>query len=407
MTHPLTTTLTKRSSDVTLSREEISRYSRQILLPEVGLEGQKRLKAARVLIIGMGGLGSPASLYLAGAGVGTLGLAEFDQVDISNLQRQILYTSADQGTPKLLAAANHLRCLNPHVDIVEHPIRVDATNVQDLISGYDLVLDGTDNLATRYLVADACGLGEKPLVYGAVFRFGGQVSVFYSPFGPCYRCLFPKPPAPEDVPSCAEAGILGVMPGQVGIMQATEALKLILGVGSPLMGRLLTIDGRTGQYSEFQLPRDPQCPLCGSSPSITTLHPLINQCSMTKALSQVAGTSDEDDENAPSHQDQEIDADALERLRASNPNLLIIDVRSAEEAAICAIPGHLLVPLQELPQKIPSLPKDVPIIFYCKTGRRSREALRVSRDYGLTNIKSLKNGILSWAATYLPEAAQY
>ncbi len=407
MTSPLSLNLTERSSTVAISSQEVSRYSRQILLPEVGLSGQKRLKAARVLIVGMGGLGSPASLYLAGAGVGTIGLAEFDLVDTSNLQRQILYTSADQGRPKIQAAASHLRSLNPHISIVEHTLRVDQSNVQDLISQYDIVLDGSDNLTTRYLVADACGLESTPLVYGAVFRFGGQISVFYSPHGPCYRCLFPRPPAPEDVPSCAEAGILGVLPGQVGVMQATEVLKLILDFGSSLIGRLVTIDGRTCQYSEFRLPRDPQCPLCGDNPVITKPNFLQGQqvsgdYRRLCPSDQLPGCTPGVDAPIP-----EIDIFEFEKLRTSGATIQIIDVRSTEEAAICAVPGHTLMPFNQLQKKISTLPKDVPLILYCKTGRRSLEACRFCLEYGLTNVLSLKGGILAWASAYLPEAPKY
>lgn len=407
MTSQLSRNLTERSSTVALSSQEVSRYSRQVLLPEVGLSGQKRLKAARVLIVGMGGLGSPASLYLAGAGVGTIGLAEFDLVDGSNLQRQILYRSADQGRPKIQAAASHLRSLNPHISIVEHALRVDDSNVRDLISQYDIVLDGSDNLSTRYLVADACGLGRTPLVYGAVFRFGGQVSVFYSPHGPCYRCLFPRPPAPEDVPSCAEAGILGVLPGQVGLMQATEVLKLILEFGSSLIGRLVTIDGRTCQYSEFHIPRDPQCPLCGENPLITkpNLLPRHRVSGEHCHLSlNVHSPTCEPGIDTPI---PEINVFEFEKLRTSGADIRIIDVRSTEEAAICAVPGYSLLPLSHLREKISTLPKHIPVIFYCKTGRRSLEACRLCREYGLTNVLSLKDGILAWASAYLPEAPRY
>ena len=395
MTYPIDADLSLRARNIELSSEEISRYSRHVLLPEIGLIGQKRLKAARVLVIGAGGLGSPACLYLAAAGIGTLGLAEFDAVESSNLQRQILFTERDLGRPKLDAASAQLKALNPHIEIVEHALRVDDTNVSALVSSYDVVLDGTDNLPTRYLIADACALAEKPLVYGAVYRFGGQVSLFYSPHGPCYRCLFPMPPATGGtIASCSEAGVLGVMPGQVGTIQATEALKLILGIGPLLIGRVLTIDARSSQYSEFRLQREPHCPLCGGAPTVTSPQIIRPVCSSP------AQQSDESDVPV-------VTPKAFMDERQANPSLLVIDVRSPGEALICAIPGHNLMPLNTLPSGMNSHSRDTRAIFYCKSGARSAAAVRRCRAAGFTNIASLDGGVLAWTALYAPEQPRY
>lgn len=264
--YPIQIEIEQRALEIQLTAEERTRYRRHLLLPQVGQNGQRRLKAAKVLVIGAGGLGSPVSLYLTAAGVGTLGIAEFDTVDRSNLQRQVLYGTRDAGQPKLAAAARRLRELNPMVSLREHPVSVDETNVMELVTQYDLVIDGSDNLRTRYLVNDVCVVSERPYIYGAVDRFHGQLSVFYAPHGPCYRCLFPAPPAPEQTLSCTEAGVLGVLPGQIGLMQATEAIKLITGIGEPLLGVILSVDLLQTRYDRLRLERDQNCPVCGHRP---------------------------------------------------------------------------------------------------------------------------------------------
>lgn len=370
----------------------MTRYSRHLLLPEVGVEGQRRLKAARVLVIGTGGLGSPVSLYLAAAGVGTLGLVEFDTVDASNLQRQVLYTEADAGRSKLTAAVERLEALNSGIKIVAHAERLESENAKRLFEAYDIIVDGTDNFPTRYLASDACAMLGKPYVYGSIFRFDGQASVFYAPHGPCYRCLFPAPPPAGQVPSCAEGGVLGVLPAQVGSIQANETLKLILGIGTSLLGRLMTLDAMDMRVEEFRIRRDPDCAVCGERPTITTLAMSAAACVVPEAR------------GAPS---SEIDVGAYHELRSRGVAHVLVDVRSASEAEICRIDGAQLIPLNDLEKRLAELPRDRPIIVHCKSGARSARATALLHAQGYATARSLRGGILAWIDAYAPELPKY
>ena len=394
--YPITTTIAARARGTELGAAEKTRYSRHLLLPEIGLDGQLRLKSARVLIVGLGGLGTPASLYLAAAGVGTLGLAEFDQVEASNLQRQILYTEADVGAPKLATAATRLRQLNSAIVVEQHPGRIDSSSVAKLVAGYDLVLDGTDNFATLFLLSDTCAQLAKPYIYGSILRFAGQASVFYPPHGPCYRCLFPRSPGPGEVPSCGEGGVLGVLPAQIGAIQATEAIKMLLGIGTPLIGRLLTLDALTMQFSEYRLERDPECAGCGAGLN----KPGARSFEMDAVVIAPACPS-----LPPA--DLEIGLAEFYAMRVHGVAHVLIDVRSAAEFAICHIQGSRLIPLGELPQRLAELPEDCPVIVHCKAGSRSLTAVQLMRRAGLHQARSLHGGILAWADAYAPDLAKY
>ncbi|HTS01636.1 MAG TPA: molybdopterin-synthase adenylyltransferase MoeB [Thermoanaerobaculia bacterium] len=365
-----------------LSREEIARYSRHLLLPEVTMEGQLRLKAGSVLVVGAGGLGSPAALYLAAAGVGTIGLADFDAVDASNLQRQILYDASSVGKPKLEAARERLTALNPHVEVVLFPERLARENARRVFDGFDVVLDGTDNFATRYLTNDACYLLGKPNVYGSIYRFEGQVSVFSRGAGPCYRCLFPSPPEPGMVPSCAEGGVLGVLPGVVGSLQATEALKLLLGIGRSLAGRLLLYDALALTFREIALARDPACPLCGDTPTITDLVDYDALCGAGGVLLPPGA---------------EMTPEAVQAWRARGEPFQLLDVREPQEAAIASIAGSVLVPLGALPGRLHEVERTRPVVVYCRSGARSARAVELLRKAGLERTYNLAGGILAWA----------
>src|SRR4051812_6514599 len=330
-------TLPARAAGVRLSQQEVARYSRHLIMPEVGTDGQKRLKASSVLLVGAGGLGSPLGLYLAAAGVGRLGLVDFDVVDFSNLQRQVLHGTADVGRPKLHSARDRIRSINPEVRVDLYETHLTSANALDILRPYDVVIDGTDNFPTRYLVNDACVLLNKPNVYGSIFRFDGQASVFHPPAGPCYRCLYPEPPPPGEVPSCAEGGVLGVLPGLVGCIQATEAVKLILGRGEPLIGRLLLYDALQMRFQEFKVRRNPRCPLCGDRPTITALIDYDQFCG-------VRG-------EAPGPVVSEMTPEQLKQRLDRGDQLFILDVRNPEEFQICRIPGSTLLPLPELPQR--------------------------------------------------------
>jgi adenylyltransferase/sulfurtransferase len=374
-----------------LSDRERSRYARHLSLPQVGLDGQRKLKGGRVLVVGAGGLGSPASLYLAAAGVGTIGLVDFDRVDESNLQRQVLYTQADIGLPKTDAAVSRLRATNPHINVVAHATRLQAANVADLFQPYDIVIDGTDNFATRYLVNDACVLLGKPNVYGSIFQFEGQMSVFATRGGPCYRCLHPDPPPPGLVPNCAEGGVLGVLPGIVGTVQAVEAIKLILGTGEPLIGRFLVFDALRMRFRELKLPRDPGCPVCGDTPSITTLRDYDEYCD---------GAA----------QRQEGDGVTVEELKArmdQKADFVLVDVREPFEHAICEIPGAQLIPLGELAERFTELPRDREVIIHCKTGMRSARAAHFLKGKGYQDVHNLEGGILAWIERIDPGLRRY
>jgi adenylyltransferase/sulfurtransferase len=363
-----------------LARDELVRYSRHLLLPEVGIEGQQRLRAARVLLVGAGGLGSPAALYLAAAGVGTLGIVEFDRVDVTNLQRQILYGTQSVGRPKLEAAAERLADLNPGVRVIAHEERLTSANALEIIREYDVVVDGTDNFATRYLVNDACVLAGKPNVYGSIFRFDGQASVFCTPDGPCYRCLYPEPPPPGLVPSCAEGGVLGVLPGLVGTLQATEALKLLIGAGDPLIGRLLLVDALGARFRTVRVRKNPQCPACGTR----TLTELVDYDAFCGADSH----ADDVPEVTP--------AEAFAQL-AGDPTALLLDVREPHEHAIAQVKGARLLPLAYLAQAIPNLDRSRPTFVHCKSGARSARAVRELQAAGFERVWNVSGGILRWS----------
>jgi len=375
-----------------LSHEEILRYSRHLILPDVGVEGQRKLKAARVLLIGAGGLGSPAALYLAAAGIGTLGMVDFDVVDKTNLQRQILHGTQTVGVPKLESARRRIEDLNPNVQVETFETRLTSENALDIIREFDVVADGTDNFATRYLVNDACVLLGKPNVYGSIFRFEGQASVFYAKEGPCYRCLYPEPPPPGLVPSCAEGGVLGVLPGIIGSIQAMETIKLVLGRGELLIGRLLLFDALRLKFRELKLERDPDCPVCGRNPTITSLIDYEAFC----------GVGAE-----PAYDGAEVTVlDLKEELDAGKP-IAIVDVREPHEYEIASIPGARLIPLGELPERLRELDDHAEIVTHCHHGARSLKALEILRAAGFSKVRSLKGGIDAWAVNVDPEMPRY
>ena len=377
-----------------MSAEELQRYARHLILPEVGVEGQRRLKAARVLVVGAGGLGSPAALYLAAAGVGVLGLVDFDRVEFSNLQRQILHGTSAVGTSKLASAAARLGDVNPGVEIVRHEVHLSSANALDILRGYDVVLDGSDNFPTRYLVNDACALLGKPDVYGSIFRFDGQAAVFWAARGPCYRCLYREPPPPELVPSCAEGGVLGVLPGIVGSLQALEALKLILGVGETMVGRLLLVDALKMRFRELALEKDPACPLCGPDPVIRELIDYDAFCGVG------AGAK-------PLESELEIEPRALDAARRAGTPVVVVDVREPFEWEICRIAGSLLLPLGALPGRLAEIPQGASVVTVCHTGVRSLDAARFLRSRGVANARSLRGGVAAWAAEIDPRMPTY
>jgi molybdopterin/thiamine biosynthesis adenylyltransferase/rhodanese-related sulfurtransferase len=375
-----------------LSHDEILRYSRHLLLPEVGVEGQRRLKAARVLLIGVGGLGSPAALYLAAAGVGTLGLVEFDTVDLTNLQRQVLHGTSQVGKAKVASAESRLRDLNPHVRLEPFPERLTSRNALEVLRPFDIVVDGSDNFPTRYLVNDACALLHRPLVYGSIFRFEGQVSVFDADRGPCYRCLYSEPPPPGLVPSCAEGGVLGVLPGVIGSLQALEAIKLVLGAGESLIGRLLLFDALRLRFRELQLRKDPDCPLCGPKRSITSLIDYEAFCGVGAQ---------------PSHSGPEVTARELrEALEQARP-IALLDVREPHEHEIAHLPGSRLIPLRELPARLAELDPRTDLVVICHRGARSLHAVELLRGAGFSHVRSLAGGIDAWAEEVDPAMPRY
>jgi len=381
-----------------LSADEVKRYSRHLILPEVGLDGQRKLKAAKVLCIGAGGLGSPVALYLAAAGVGTIGIVDFDVVDFSNLQRQILHGTPDVGKSKLLSAREKLVALNPEVNVELHDAALSSANALDLFRGYDVIVDGTDNFPTRYLVNDACVLLGKPNAYGSIFRFEGQASVFGTKNGPCYRCLYPEPPPPGLVPSCAEGGVLGVLPGIVGTIQATEALKLILGVGEPLIGRFLIFDALSMKFRELKLRRDTECPVCGDHPTVTALIDYDQFCGVAPA-----GHATE----TPVDEERDITPAALKSRLDRGDRLVIVDVREPQEYQINRIPGSVLIPLGELPRRLDELDPDAELIMQCKSGARSGKAANFLREKGYRRVKNLTGGILKWIDDVDPSQPKY
>ncbi len=381
---------TERLQAAELSSRERERYARHLILPDVGAEGQRRLKAARVLCVGAGGLGSPVALYLAAAGVGTIGLVEFDRVERSNLQRQVLFGERDLGRPKLGAAAARLRDLNPDVDVVEHPHAFGADTAMDVAAPYDVIIDGTDNFATRYLSNDVAVFLGKPNVYGSIFRFEGQCAVFYpAGGGPCYRCMFPSPPEPGMVPSCAEGGVLGVLPGLVGVLQATEALKLLLGLGHSLAGRLVHIDAMAMKFREFRLRRDPECPVCGDRPSIT--QPIDYEAFCGAAA-------------APPDAVPEV---SIQTLRDELGKTFVLDVREPGEWEIAHLPGAILVPLGSLPDRLGELDPTARILVHCKSGARSSKATRLLREAGFASVFNVAGGIDAWAEEIDPGMPTY
>jgi sulfur-carrier protein adenylyltransferase/sulfurtransferase len=380
-----------------LTAMEIKRYSRHLILPEVGVDGQRKLKAAKVLCIGAGGLGSPVALYLAAAGVGTIGIVDFDVVDYSNLQRQILHGTSDVGRSKLDSARDKLVALNPEVKIELYDTALSSENALDLFRPYDVIVDGTDNFPTRYLVNDACVLLRKPNAYGSIFRFEGQASVFGLENGPCYRCLYPEPPPPGLVPSCAEGGVLGVLPGLVGVIQATEALKLILGVGEPLIGRFLIVDALRMKFRELKLRKDPDCPVCGTHPTVTELIDYEQFCGVAPAPSHATQPGDDT---------REISAVELKARLDRSDRLVVLDVREPQEYQINRIDGSVLIPLGELGQRYGELDPSVEIVAQCKSGVRSAKAADFLREKGY-RVKNLNGGILDWIDKVDPSQPKY
>jgi adenylyltransferase/sulfurtransferase len=382
-----------------LTSDEIQRYSRHLIMPEVGMEGQRKLKAARVLCVGAGGLGSPSSLYLAAAGVGTIGLVDFDVVDASNLQRQVLFSAADVGRPKVEAARDRLLGLNPNVHVVVHETPLRSANAMQIFKDYDVIVDGADNFPTRYLVNDACVLSGKPNAYGSIFRFDGQASVFATKGGPCYRCLYPEPPPPGLVPSCAEGGVLGVLPGIIGTIQATEAIKIIVGAGDTLAGRLLLFDALRMQFRTLKLHRDPECPVCGDHPTVTSLIDYEQFCGITPVATGGAAALE-----------VETTVEELKKRLDRHDRVWLLDVREKTEYDICRIAGSTLIPLGELPRRLAELPQgsDAPdMVVYCKMGARSAKAVNLLRERGFTRVQNLRGGILAWIDRIDPTQPKY
>ncbi len=385
-----------------MDNEQLNRYSRHILLPEMGVEGQEKLLAAKVLLVGAGGLGCPAALYLAAAGVGRIGIIDFDKVDASNLQRQVLYSTADIGKYKVDVAKERIQALNPDVQVDCIRERLNSDNALELFSQYDLVVDGTDNFATRYLVNDACVLTGTPNIYGSIFRFEGQMTIYAHPEGPCYRCLFPEPPSPGEVPNCAEGGVLGVLPGMVGVAQATEAIKLILGRGQPLLNRMLIYDALEMRWKELKIKRDPHCPVCGDKPSVTELIDYEAFCGGAKQEPEV-------EEVLPEDGIVQLDvASAAKMLEQSEPPMLV-DVRTDMEWQIARISGARLIPLQEFGERWRELDglQDHPIILQCHHGMRSYQAAMFLKEKGFNTLYNLVGGIDSWSEQIDPEVARY
>src|ERR1700747_980541 len=365
---------------VMLHNDEILRYSRHLIMPEVGMQGQLKIKAAKVLCIGAGGLGSPLALYLGAAGVGTLGIVDFDVVDYTNLQRQIIHSTADVGRPKLDSAAEKLKAMNPFLNIKKFNTRLSSDNALELFKEFDIICDGTDNFPTRYLVNDACVLTGKPNVYGSIFRFEGQASIFATKEGPCYRCLYPEPPPPGLVPSCAEGGVLGILPGLVGVMQATEVIKLILGAGDPPIGRLLLIDALGMKFRELKLRKNPDCPACGTHPTVTKLIDYNEFCGIRG------------EEKAVDVSQSDMQVEELKRRLDAGEDLFVLDVREPHEYQICNIGGHL-IPLNDLPQRVNELDSSREIVVHCKMGGRSAKAVAFLQQAGFTKVHNLAGGI--------------
>ena len=380
---------------VELSNEEIARYSRHLIMPEVALDGQKKLKTARVLTIGAGGLGSPLALYLAAAGIGALGIVDFDVVDESNLQRQIIHGTSDVGRPKMESARDRINDINPNVHVEAYEEALSSENALEIFQDFDVIVDGTDNFPTRYLVNDASVLTGKPNVYGSIFRFEGQASVFWAKEGPCYRCLYPEPPPPGLVPSCAEGGVLGILPGAIGTIQATETVKLILGIGEPLIGRLLLYDALGMSVREMKLRKDPNCPVCGENPTVTELIDYQEFCGISQANAQTA------DDEVP-----EITVQELKERLDNGEALSVLDVREPHEYEVSNI-GARLIPLNELPERLVELDKDAPLAVHCKTGGRSARAVRLLQEAGFQSAFNVEGGITAWSEEIDPSVPKY
>jgi len=380
-----------------LSVDEVRRYSRHLIIPDVGMTGQKRLKNARVLCVGAGGLGSPALLYLAAAGVGTLGVIDFDVVDESNLQRQIIHGQSDIGRPKAESARDSIKEINPYVEVIVHETQLDSDNALEIFAQYDLIVDGTDNFATRYLVNDACVLLGKPYVWGSIYRFDGQASVFWAEHGPCYRCLYPEPPPPGMVPSCAEGGVLGVLCASIGSIQVNEAIKLIVGIGDPLAGRLMIYDALEMSYRTVRVRKDPECPICGKNPTITGLIDYDAFC----------GTVSEDAQQAAAG--STITATELKEMLDRGDDIFLVDVREPNEYEIVSIPGAILIPKDQFLSgaALERLPQDKRVVLHCKSGARSAECLAVLKNAGFADAAHLGGGVLAWISQVDPSLPAY
>src|SRR3954471_12949815 len=383
--------------EATLSKDEILRYSRHLIIPEVGVEGQQKLKAAKVLLIGAGGLGAPLGLYLSAAGVGTIGMVDFDVVDFTNLQRQVIHATQDVGKKKLDSAAEKMQAINPHVKLVKHEVALTSENALEILKDYDMVVDGTDNFPTRYLVNDACVLLGKPNVYGSIFRFEGQATVFAYEGGPCCRCLYPEPPPPGLVPSCAEGGVLGILPGTIGLIQATETVKLILGIGEPLVGRLLLYDALGMRFRELRLRKSAECPVCGPNRTITKLIDYHQFCGVPQQATPVETKVNEG----------EIDVKEVKAKLDRGDDFLLIDVREPHEHQICNIPQAKLIPLGQVAQRLGELDPKAEIVVHCKSGMRSAKACGILRQAGFDKVRNMKGGILAWSDQVDPTVPKY
>src|SRR5476651_839332 len=376
-----------------LTQEEILRYSRHLIMPEVGVDGQERLKKASILLIGCGGLGSPLSMYLSAAGVGHLGLVDFDVTDFTNLQRQVAFGTQDVGRPKVEATKDRIASINPNVQVTTYRTKLTAENVMDIFKEYDIIIDGTDNFPTRYLVNDACVFLHKPNVYGSIFRFEGQATVFWADKGPCYRCLYPEPPPPGMVPSCAEGGVLGILPGTIGLIQATEAVKLILGKGDPLVGRLLLYDALGMRFRELKLRKNPECPVCGEHRTITKLIDYQQFCGIPAQEPKVT--------------EGEIEVTEVKAMLDRGDSFVLLDVREPHEYQIASIPGAKLVPLGEVARRLDEFDKNADIVIYCKSGMRSAKACGILKQAGFEHVRNMKGGILAWSDQVDPSVPKY
>ncbi len=381
--------------EVTLSKDEILRYSRHLIMPEVGMEGQLKLKQAKVLLIGTGGLGAPLGLYLAAAGIGRIGLVDFDVVDFTNLQRQVIHGTSDVGRKKLDSAADRMHEINPFVQIDKHEVALSSENALEIFKDYEIIVDGTDNFPTRYLVNDACVLTGKPNVYGSIFRFEGQATVFATEGGPCYRCLYSEPPPPGLVPSCAEGGVLGILPGMIGMVQATETVKLILGIGEPLIGRLLLYDALAMRFRELKLRKNPDCPICGDHRTITQLIDYHQFCGVPRQTQETP------------IMEGDIEVTELKTRIDRGDNFVLVDVREPHEYQICKIPGSTLIPLNDLPKRVNELNVADEILVHCKAGGRSAKAVDFLKQSGFKRARNVKGGILAWSDKVDPSVPKY